>query len=48
MVEINRYSEYSGITLSGLSKSILAKIAGRTTERERGAEEMSGGKKVEG
>lgn len=38
MVEINRYSEHSDITLSGLSKGILAKIAGRRKERERSRE----------
>lgn len=50
MVEINRYSEHSGITLSGLSKGMLAKIAGRRKEREteRGAVEISGGRKVKG
>lgn len=53
MVEINRYSEHSGITLSGLSKGILAKIAGRRKEKERGREkgkrwEVSGGRKVVG
>lgn len=43
MVEINRYSEHSDITLSGLSKGILAKIAGRRKEREREKQ----GKRVE-
>lgn len=53
MVEINRYSEHSGITLSGLSKGILAKIARRRKEKERSREkgkrwETSGGRKVVG
>lgn len=37
MVEINRYSEHSGITLSELSKGTLAKITGG---RERGRERV--------
>lgn len=53
MVEINRYSEHSGITLSVLSKGRLAKIAGRkkesATERKRGKKgETKGGRKVKG